>query len=49
MVTKIRYPGEKVLEIRAENRRLGLPVEPVVWEQILKMQALDFNAGGRPH
>jgi len=34
---KIRYPGERVLQIRAENRRLGLPVEPAVWEQILKM------------
>jgi 3-dehydro-L-gulonate 2-dehydrogenase len=46
---KIRYPGERVLRIRAENRKLGLPVETAVWEEILKMQALDFNAGGRPH
>jgi LDH2 family malate/lactate/ureidoglycolate dehydrogenase len=43
MVTKIRYPGEKVLEIRAENRKLGLPVERAVWEQILKMQDHGFN------
>jgi 3-dehydro-L-gulonate 2-dehydrogenase len=35
--TKIRYPGEKTLRIRAENRELGLPVEPKVWEQILAM------------
>ena len=35
---KIRYPGEKVLQIRAENRRLGVPVERKVWEEIVKMQ-----------
>jgi 3-dehydro-L-gulonate 2-dehydrogenase len=34
---KLRYPGERVLQIRAENRKLGLPVEPAVWEQIIKM------------
>jgi 3-dehydro-L-gulonate 2-dehydrogenase len=34
---KLRYPGERVLQIRAENRRLGVPVEPAVWEQIVKM------------
>jgi 3-dehydro-L-gulonate 2-dehydrogenase len=34
---KIRYPGEQTLRIRAETRKLGLPVEPAVWEQILKM------------
>jgi 3-dehydro-L-gulonate 2-dehydrogenase len=34
---KIRYPGERVLQIRAENRRLGVPVELAVWEEILKM------------
>jgi 3-dehydro-L-gulonate 2-dehydrogenase len=34
---KIRYPGERVLEIREENRRLGLPVEQKVWDEILKM------------
>jgi 3-dehydro-L-gulonate 2-dehydrogenase len=35
--TKIRYPGENTLRIRAENRELGLPVDPNVWEQILAM------------
>ena len=35
--TKIRYPGEKTLRIRAENLELGLPVEPNVWAQILAM------------
>jgi 3-dehydro-L-gulonate 2-dehydrogenase len=40
---KLRYPGERVLQIRAENRKLGVPVEPTVWEQIQKMQALDSN------
>ncbi len=30
----VRYPGERTLEIRAENRRLGLPVEEEVWAEI---------------
>ena len=34
---RIRYPGEETLRIRAENRRLGLPVEPEVWSEILAM------------
>jgi len=34
---KVRYPGEQTLRIREENLRLGLPVEPVVWEKILAM------------
>ena len=33
----LRYPGERVLRIRAENRRLGIPVDPSIWEQILAM------------
>jgi 3-dehydro-L-gulonate 2-dehydrogenase len=32
---KIRYPGEQTLRTRAENLKLGLPVEPAVWELIL--------------
>jgi 3-dehydro-L-gulonate 2-dehydrogenase len=34
---KIRYPGEQTLRTRAENLKLGLPVEPAVWTQILAM------------
>jgi 3-dehydro-L-gulonate 2-dehydrogenase len=34
---KVRYPGEQTLRVRAENLRLGLPVEPAVWEQIQAM------------
>ena len=34
---KVRYPGEQTLRIRAENMRLGLPVEPEVWAEILAM------------
>ncbi|HEX8710723.1 MAG TPA: 3-dehydro-L-gulonate 2-dehydrogenase [Terracidiphilus sp.] len=30
----VRYPGEQTLRIRAENRRLGLPVEEALWTQI---------------
>jgi 3-dehydro-L-gulonate 2-dehydrogenase len=33
----VRYPGEETLRIREENRRLGLPVEPAVWSEILAM------------
>jgi 3-dehydro-L-gulonate 2-dehydrogenase len=35
--TKIRYPGENTLRTRAENRKLGLPVDSAVWAQILAM------------
>jgi len=31
---EVRYPGEQVLRVREENNRLGLPVEPEVWEEI---------------
>ncbi len=33
----VRYPGEQTLRIRAENRNLGLPVDPAVWAEILAM------------
>jgi 3-dehydro-L-gulonate 2-dehydrogenase len=35
---EVRYPGEQTLRIREENLRLGLPIEPAVWEKILAMQ-----------
>jgi len=35
---KVRYPGEQTLRIREENLRLGLPVEPAVWAEILAIQ-----------
>jgi 3-dehydro-L-gulonate 2-dehydrogenase len=35
---KVRYPGEQTLRIREENLRLGLPVEPAVWAEILTFQ-----------
>jgi 3-dehydro-L-gulonate 2-dehydrogenase len=34
---RVRYPGEQTLRVRAENEKLGLPVETAVWEQILAM------------
>ncbi len=34
---RVRYPGEQTLRLREENLKLGLPVEPAVWEQILAM------------
>jgi 3-dehydro-L-gulonate 2-dehydrogenase len=30
----VRYPGENTLRLREENQRLGLPVEPAVWQEI---------------
>ena len=33
----VRYPGEQMLRVRAENDGLGLPVEEAVWEEILAM------------
>ena len=33
----VRYPGEQTLHMRQENRRLGLPVEQAVWDEILKL------------
>lgn len=34
---QVRYPGEQVVKVRAENNRLGLPVEEAVWDKILAM------------
>jgi len=30
----IRYPGEQTLQLREENLRLGVPVDPDIWKQI---------------
>jgi 3-dehydro-L-gulonate 2-dehydrogenase len=30
----IRYPGEQTLQLREENLRLGVPVDPEIWRQI---------------
>ena len=34
---EILYPGERVLRIREENLKNGIPVEPLYWQQILDM------------
>jgi 3-dehydro-L-gulonate 2-dehydrogenase len=31
---KVRYPGERVLQVRRENTERGIPVDPEVWEQV---------------
>ena len=28
------YPGQRALELRAENRALGVPVEEAVWREV---------------
>ncbi len=33
----VRYPGEETLRKRAENMRLGLPVEDELWREILEL------------
>jgi 3-dehydro-L-gulonate 2-dehydrogenase len=33
----VRYPGEQTLRVRAENTRLGLPVDEAVWAQIVAL------------
>lgn len=33
----VRYPGEQTLRIREENRKMGIPIEPTVWDEILAM------------
>jgi 3-dehydro-L-gulonate 2-dehydrogenase len=30
----LRYPGEQTLQLREENLRLGIPVDPEVWHQL---------------
>lgn len=34
---KVRYPGQRTLEIRQQNLTEGIPVEPQVWEEVQKM------------
>jgi 3-dehydro-L-gulonate 2-dehydrogenase len=33
----IRYPGENTLRLREENTRLGLPVDPALWQEIVSL------------
>lgn len=33
----VRYPGEQTLQLREENMRLGVPVDPEIWQQINSM------------
>jgi 3-dehydro-L-gulonate 2-dehydrogenase len=35
--SKVRYPGENIVQIRNENLRKGIPVNKVIWEQILHL------------
>ena len=34
---KVRYPGQRTLEIRKQNLAEGIPVEPQVWQQIQEL------------
>jgi 3-dehydro-L-gulonate 2-dehydrogenase len=33
----VRYPGQQTLHLRAENLRLGVPVDPKVWADLLPL------------
>ena len=33
----VRYPGENTLRLREENRRLGLPMDDAVWNEIMSL------------
>jgi 3-dehydro-L-gulonate 2-dehydrogenase len=33
----VRYPGENTLRLREENLRLGLPIDPALWNEILSL------------
>jgi 3-dehydro-L-gulonate 2-dehydrogenase len=34
---RVRYPGERTLEIRRQNLEQGIPVEPPIWQQVQEM------------
>ena len=34
---KVYYPGQRTLITRRENLRLGVPVDPVRWQQVSEM------------
>ena len=34
---KVRYPGQRTLEIRQQNLAEGIPVEPEVWKQVQRL------------
>lgn len=34
----VRYPGEQTLSLREENLRLGVPVDPEIWQRILSSE-----------
>ena len=33
----VRYPGQQTLRLREENLRLGVPVDPALWERLLSL------------
>ncbi|UWZ86750.1 3-dehydro-L-gulonate 2-dehydrogenase [Occallatibacter riparius] len=35
----VRFPGENTLRLREENLRLGLPVDPALWQEIVALGA----------
>jgi 3-dehydro-L-gulonate 2-dehydrogenase len=36
----VRYPGERVLQVRAENMRVGIPAEEPVWDEVVQLSTV---------
>lgn len=34
---RVRYPGQRTLEIRKQNLAEGIPVEPLIWQQVQEL------------
>jgi 3-dehydro-L-gulonate 2-dehydrogenase len=34
---EVRYPGERIMDLRKRNLKLGVPVHPDIWEKIINM------------
>jgi 3-dehydro-L-gulonate 2-dehydrogenase len=41
---KVRYPGQRTLEIRKRNLAEGIPVQPVVWQQVQELMGNIISA-----
>ena len=39
MDERVRYPGERTLEIRKRNLEQGIPVDPQIWQQVKALSA----------
>jgi 3-dehydro-L-gulonate 2-dehydrogenase len=33
----VRYPGEQTLHLRQENIKLGVPIDPSIWQKVKEL------------